>query len=42
VRLRSRDSIKTSTDTDSAEDWKNLKDLKDTKKAEKDEKPKDR
>jgi DUF4097 and DUF4098 domain-containing protein YvlB len=42
VRLRSRDSIKTSTDTDSAEDWKNQKDQKDTKKAEKDEKPKDR
>jgi hypothetical protein len=39
VRLRSRDSINTRTDTDSAEDWK---DLKDTKKAEKDEKPKDR
>jgi DUF4097 and DUF4098 domain-containing protein YvlB len=42
VRLRSRDSINTRTDTDSAEDWKTLKDLKDTKKAEKDEKPKDR
>jgi hypothetical protein len=42
VRLRSRDSINTRTDTDSAEDGKNLKDLKDTKKAEKDEKPQDR
>lgn len=42
VRLRSRDSINTRTDTDSAEDSKNLKDLKDSKQAEKDEKPKDR
>ena len=42
VRLRSRDSINTRTDTDSAEDSKNQKDLKDTKQAEKDEKPKDR
>jgi Toastrack DUF4097 len=42
VRLRSRDSINTRTDTDSAEDSKNLKDLKDIKQAEKDEKPKDR